>query len=182
MTAATTLDEHLQTLPISAATLTREEPGGRTDPLLPVQALPLPRLNHASEPAATTSKSKRSMLQARTASRSTTGRFRAQLPAFAPLLEELEIAGWSATPIRAGGNFHDWLLLGSDRLLVMVGHAAGPESRDPTEPALVAQAAWAAIRAHAPAHAATRARSSRSPASLSGRCPPQPCTRTSRSP
>jgi hypothetical protein len=34
-------------------------------------------------------------------------------------------------------------------LLVTVGHAADPESRDPTEMALAAQAAWTAIRSHA---------------------------------
>jgi hypothetical protein len=65
------------------------------------------------------------------------------------LLEELEIAGWSSSAATPRGNFHDWLLLGSDRLLVTVGHAADPESRDSTELALAAQAAWTAIRAHA---------------------------------
>ncbi len=151
MTAATTLDEYPQTLPISAATLTRQEPGSRTDPLLPVPALPLPRLTLGSQLAGdphTGPKLKRGSRET-PASNSSADRLRAQLPAFAPLLEELEIAGWSASRSRAGGNFHDWLLLGSDCLLVMVGHAASPESRDSTEPALVAQAAWSAIRAHA---------------------------------
>jgi hypothetical protein len=149
--AATMLDEHTQTLPISAATLTRQEPGRRTDPLLPAPALSLARLTLGSQLAGdphTSPKRKRGTIES-AASNSSADRLRAQLPAFAPLLEELEIAGWSSTRSRAGGNFHDWLLLGSDRLLVMVGHADGPESSDPTEPALVAQAAWTAIRAHA---------------------------------
>lgn len=149
MTAATTLDEHLPTLPISAATLSRQEPGRRTDPLLPVPAVALPRPSFGSQPESKSSKLKRRPSEGNGASSSSGDRFRAQLPGFAPLLEELEIAGWSASRSRAAANFHDWLLLGSDRLLVTVGHAADPESRDPTEPALVAQAAWSAIRAHA---------------------------------
>ena len=48
----------------------------------------------------------------------------AQLPPFAPLLEELEIAGWSSHRQQLSGNFHDWMLLGSDRLLVIVGRTA----------------------------------------------------------
>jgi hypothetical protein len=118
------------------------EPGRRTDPLLPTPAFSLPRLSHTSPAAKPGSK-------AASASRCSADGFRAQLPAFAPLLEELEIAGWSSHRSRAGANFHDWLLLGSDRLLVVVGHAAGPEVHDPTEPVLLAQAAWATIRAHA---------------------------------
>ena len=76
-------------------------------------------------------------------------RQRRQLPSFAPLLEELEIAGWSANRPAPSGNFHDWRLLGSGRVLVTVGHAIDPESLDSLEAALVAQAAWTAIRAHA---------------------------------
>jgi hypothetical protein len=76
-------------------------------------------------------------------------RQRAQLPAFAPLLEELEIAGWSSHRRVLSGNFHDWILLGGDRVVVTVGHAVGPEPLDPTVAALVAQSAWTAIRAHA---------------------------------
>ncbi|MCI0333863.1 MAG: SpoIIE family protein phosphatase [Planctomycetes bacterium] len=73
----------------------------------------------------------------------------AQFPAFAPLLEELEVAGWSSHRRTLSGNFHDWLMLDGGRMLVAVGQAVGPESIDPTEAALVAQAAWATIRAHA---------------------------------
>jgi hypothetical protein len=149
VTAATTLDEHLPTLPISAATLSRQEPGRRTDPLLPAPALALPQPSFGSQSATKSSKLKRRPSEGNRTSSASRDRLRAQLPAFAPLLEELEIAGWSANRSRAAANFHDWLLLGSDRLLVTVGHAADPESRDPTESALVAQAAWAAIRAHA---------------------------------
>ncbi len=72
-----------------------------------------------------------------------------QLPPFAPLLEELEIAGWSSDRRRLSGNFHDWLLLEGRMILVGVGQAVGPEPMDPIESALVAQAAWATIRAHA---------------------------------
>jgi hypothetical protein len=77
-------------------------------------------------------------------------RQRAQLPPFAPLLEELEIAGWSSHRRLLSSNFHDWMLLGGDRLLIIVGHAVVPEPADPIEAALVSQAAWSAVRAHAP--------------------------------
>jgi hypothetical protein len=73
----------------------------------------------------------------------------AQLPAFAPLLEELEVAGWSSHRRALSGNFHDWMLLEGRTLLVMAGQATGIESSDPIEAALVAQGAWAAIRSHA---------------------------------
>jgi hypothetical protein len=76
-------------------------------------------------------------------------RQRAQLPPFAPLLEELEVAGWSSHRRLLSSNFHDWMLLGRNRLLVTAGHAAVPEPADPIEAALVSQAAWAAVRAHA---------------------------------
>jgi serine phosphatase RsbU (regulator of sigma subunit) len=72
-----------------------------------------------------------------------------QLPAFAPLLEELEIAGWSSHRAQLSGNFHDWLLLDRRTILVAVGQAVGATAADSTEAALVAQAAWASIRAHA---------------------------------
>ena len=73
----------------------------------------------------------------------------AQLPGFAPLLEELEVAGWSSHRRTLSGNFHDWLLLPHRTLLVMTGHAVGAELADPVEAALVAQGTWAAIRSHA---------------------------------
>jgi hypothetical protein len=72
-----------------------------------------------------------------------------QLPAFAPLLEEIEIAGWSSHRRRLSGNFHDWMLLGSGRVLVAVGQASMAGRGDSTDAALAIQAAWATIRAHA---------------------------------
>jgi Stage II sporulation protein E (SpoIIE) len=86
---------------------------------------------------------------------SAAARQNAQLPGFAPLLEELEVAGWSSNRRALSGNFHDWVLLQARTLLVMAGHATGAESADPIEAALVAQGAWAAIRSHA--HHATDA-------------------------
>jgi stage II sporulation SpoE-like protein len=73
----------------------------------------------------------------------------AQLPGFAPLLEELEVAGWSSHRRALSGNFHDWMLLKHRTLLVMAAHATGGDSADAIEAALVAQGAWAAIRSHA---------------------------------
>jgi hypothetical protein len=73
----------------------------------------------------------------------------AQLPAFAPLLDDIEIAGWSSHRRLLSGNFHDWLMLDGRVILVMVGQAVGPAPLDATEAALVAQSAWATIRAHA---------------------------------
>ncbi|HVT26746.1 MAG TPA: SpoIIE family protein phosphatase [Lacipirellulaceae bacterium] len=73
----------------------------------------------------------------------------AQLPPFAPLLEELEVAGWSSHRRTLSGNFHDWMLLERRLLLVMAGHAASTDPLDPVEAALVAQGTWAAIRSHA---------------------------------
>jgi hypothetical protein len=77
------------------------------------------------------------------------GRQRAQLPAFAPLLDELEVAGWTANRQRLAGSFHDWMLLGSGRILVTIGHTVGSAPTDPIESALVAQSVWTAVRAHA---------------------------------
>lgn len=76
----------------------------------------------------------------------------AQLPAFAPLLEELEVAGWSSHRRALSGNFHDWSLLEKRTLLVLAGQtvAVGPnEAIDPIDAALMAQGAWASIRSHA---------------------------------
>src|SRR4029079_10961346 len=80
---------------------------------------------------------------------SAAARQNAQLPGFAPLLEELEVAGWSSHRRALSGNFHDWMLLQQRTLVVMAGHATSAESIDPIEAALVAQGAWAAIRSHA---------------------------------
>ena len=131
MAASSTIDDYTQ--------FHTREPGRRSNPLRPLpadiaqclaaQAAPVDR---AATPRATA-----------------VARRNAQLPGFAPLLEELEIAGWSSHRRFLGGNFHDWLLLEGCGVLVTVGQAVGPEPFDPTEAALVGQAAWAAIRAHA---------------------------------
>lgn len=76
----------------------------------------------------------------------------AQLPAFAPLLEELEVAGWSSHRRALSGNFHDWSLLERRTLLVLAGQtvAVAPnDTIDPIDAALMAQGAWASIRSHA---------------------------------
>jgi Stage II sporulation protein E (SpoIIE) len=72
-----------------------------------------------------------------------------QLPAFAPLLEELELAGWSSQWRMLSGHFHDWMLLDRGRVMVMVGQATATELADPMETALAAQSAATALRAHA---------------------------------
>jgi hypothetical protein len=83
---------------------------------------------------------------------SATNRQKAQLPAFVPLLEELEVAGWSSHRRMLSGNFHDWFIVEGRTLLVMVGQAAPTVETtaiDPIEAALVAQGTWASIRSHA---------------------------------
>jgi hypothetical protein len=73
----------------------------------------------------------------------------AQLPAFAPLLEELEVAGWSSHRRMLSGNFHDWMVLENRTLMVVTGQAVAmrsAEAADPLEAALVAQGTWATIR------------------------------------
>jgi hypothetical protein len=72
-----------------------------------------------------------------------------QFPAVTPLLDELELAGWSSHRRMVSGNFHDWLMLDGRTIMAMAGHAVGSKDTDPIEAALVAQAAWATIRAHA---------------------------------
>jgi hypothetical protein len=82
----------------------------------------------------------------------------AQLPAFAPLLEELEVAGWSSHRRTLSGNFHDWSLPDGRTLLAVAGHAVASQADgevDAIEAALVAQGAWVSIRSHA--HHATDA-------------------------
>ena len=72
-----------------------------------------------------------------------------QLPAFAPLLDELELAGWSSHRRMLSGNFHDWLVLDGRMIMAVAGHAIGPQPMDAVEAALVMQGTWATIRAHA---------------------------------
>jgi len=76
----------------------------------------------------------------------------AQFPAFAPLLEELEVAGWSSHRRMLSGNFHDWMMLENQTMMVVAGQAVAMRSvefADPLEAAMVAQGAWATIRSQA---------------------------------
>ena len=70
-------------------------------------------------------------------------------PAFAPLLEETELAGWSSHRGFLSGSFYDWRLLDDGRVLVSVAQAAATLPTDRLALALAAQATQAAIRAHA---------------------------------
>lgn len=76
-------------------------------------------------------------------------RRRAQLPSFAPLLDEIELAGWSSDRERLAGNFHDWLPLAGGGVMVAVGRVLETATTDPVEAALLAQSVWTAVRAHA---------------------------------
>lgn len=76
----------------------------------------------------------------------------AQLPTFAPLLDDLEVAGWSSHRRTLSGNFHDWSLIEGRLLLAMAGQAVASQTAgmiDPMEAALVAQGMWASLRSHA---------------------------------
>jgi hypothetical protein len=75
-------------------------------------------------------------------------RRRDQLPCFAPLFEEVELAGWSSDRDRMVGNFHDWLSLPNGRTVMYVGQGLDA-SADCVDAAFVAQGIWAAVRAHA---------------------------------
>jgi hypothetical protein len=143
VTAAPVLD-------VRPATHTRETDHG-TDPLWPFREAPASvQSNRVRLPKTLRQAGKRTAAPTTAVASPATGRLRAQLPPFAPLMEELEIAGWSSHRERPTSNFHDWMLLGGDRLLVTVGRAAVQDSTDPVDAALVSQAAWAAVRAHAP--------------------------------
>jgi hypothetical protein len=127
---------------------TSRETGRRSDPLR--SAREGIRANKHQQPLAqTTTPSEITTAGGPTEMVAAAARQSAQLPAFAPLLEELEVAGWSSHRRRLSGNFHDWMLLECRTLLVMAGHAAGVEPLDTIEAALVAQSTWAAIRSHA---------------------------------
>jgi hypothetical protein len=130
-------------LPIDGQVLPNRVSRG-TDPPRTRQAGRLQRFTRVPALAATTSVKPKSRALSPAAARQFD-----QLPAFLPLLEDVEVAGWSSHRRRLSGNFHDWLLLDDGRLLVAVGQAVGIGLRDSMEAALVAQAAWTAIRAHA---------------------------------
>jgi hypothetical protein len=118
----------------------------RTTPLGPiVSQLRSKRLRSTSTPGADDGRKSES-------SPGATNRQKDQLPSFAPLLEELEVAGWSSHRRMLSGNFHDWFIVGGRTLLVMVGQVVAHDhdpSHDAIEAALVAQGAWASIRSHA---------------------------------
>ena len=108
------------------------------------------RRNSARIPA---SQLRSSLAQVATAAPSAAAaRQNAQLPAFAPLLEELEVAGWSSHRRMLSGNFHDWAIIEGRTLLVLAGQAVAAHGNctiDPIEAALVAQGVWASVRSHA---------------------------------
>jgi Stage II sporulation protein E (SpoIIE) len=142
----------VNTFPTIDQRLPAHDTGRRTDPLRPVPAVrgSESALGGVPRPPKTAVLRGRSELPTDEASPSVAAqRQRAQLPTFAPLLEEAELAGWSSHRQILSGSFHDWLLLEDGRVLVMVGRTVGTELCDPLDAALVAQAVWTALRAHA---------------------------------
>jgi hypothetical protein len=129
VTAVFTLDEHMQT----------REVGRRTNPLRAILADGAVGVRDFGVPA----------IETAPALAPAVTRQIGQLPAITPLLDCVEIAGWSSHRRSLSANFHDWLMLEGGAVLVIVGQAVGPQPIDPTEAALVAQATWATIRAHA---------------------------------
>jgi serine phosphatase RsbU (regulator of sigma subunit) len=73
---------------------------------------------------------------------------RNQLPTIAPLLDDWDLAGWTAQAGPLGGDFHDWFCLPDGLLAVAVGHAMDRG----LEAALAAGALKAALRAHGHYH------------------------------
>jgi hypothetical protein len=130
------------TSPTIDARAQSRDAGRRTDPLRSDRA-GLATGTHLAPPATALATMSGAALSA--AAR----RQRAQLPTFAPLLEEVELAGWSSHRHCLSGNFHDWMLLDDGHLLLAVGRGVRAEHGDPADAALAAQAAWTAIRAHA---------------------------------
>jgi hypothetical protein len=126
-----------------------QEAGRSTDSPLPI----LTRVRATTLPSPQTKKVGASRIDtAPMAPSSAAVRQNAQLPAFAPLLEELEVAGWSSHRKMLSGNFHDWSIIEGRTLLAMAGQATvvqPTDTIDPIEAALVAQGAWASIRSHA---------------------------------
>ena len=149
VTGTSALDEYTE--------LQTREAGRRTDPLRPLAGRVRANKHHPPlAPVVATDRTTPAPTSSQPVAAAT--RQNAQLPAFAPLLEELEVAGWSSHRRKLSGNFHDWLLLEGRTLLVMAGQAGTTQSTDsidPIEAALVAQGAWASIRSHAH-HAARR--------------------------
>ena len=130
--------------------LQTRDAGRGTDPLRPL--LTRVRANKLHPPLAQCVAADRIAAAPPVPSTGAAARQNAQLPAFAPLLEELEVAGWSSHRRMLSGNFHDWSLVEGRNLLVMAGQAVADQpidAIDPIEAALVAQGAWASIRSHA---------------------------------
>jgi hypothetical protein len=130
--------------------LDTKETGRRTDPLRSILARV--RANKLHLPLAQSAQSESALTTTAAKLTAAATRQNAQLPAFAPLLEELEVAGWSSHRRSLSGNFHDWALLDRRTLLAMAGQAVTTQTHvaaDPIEAALVAQGAWASIRSHA---------------------------------
>jgi len=69
---------------------------------------------------------------------------RSQLPTISPLLDDWDLAGWTAQAGPLGGDFHDWFCLPDGLLAIGVGHAMDRG----IEAALAAGALKAALRAH----------------------------------
>ena len=69
---------------------------------------------------------------------------RNQMPRIAPVLDDWDLAGWSAQGGALGGDFHDWFCLPDGLLAVAAGHAMDHG----VEAALAASALKAALRAH----------------------------------
>jgi phosphoserine phosphatase RsbU/P len=69
---------------------------------------------------------------------------RNQLPTIAPLLDDWELAGWTAQAESLGGDFHDWFCLPDGLLAVAVGHAMDGG----IQAAIAASGLKAALRAH----------------------------------
>ena len=68
-----------------------------------------------------------------------------RLPSVTPLVEDYEIAGWTAQAAGVGGDFHDWSVLPDGRLACVVGDAQGTL----LEAGLNAAALQAAVKSHA---------------------------------
>jgi sigma-B regulation protein RsbU (phosphoserine phosphatase) len=69
---------------------------------------------------------------------------RNQLPAIAPMLDNWDLAGWTAQAGALGGDFHDWFCLPDGLIAVAIGHAM----ESGVAAALSASALKAALRAH----------------------------------
>lgn len=67
-----------------------------------------------------------------------------RLPTIQPLIDDLNISGWTSQSERVGGDFHDWNMLCDGRLALTVGDAQGAT----IEAGLTAASLNSSIRAH----------------------------------